>query len=136
VAFADSVTWVALSTLRITAAAGISLPLSGIPGDIGVLPPLVVSDSPVMTGEPLLGNTVLLDGDGVEQIDVGDAVLVRAVAVIPACLENKAPGSLMFPDWKPSDVVPSSTFCAVASAATSSARPVAVLSDMVDESWV
>jgi DNA-binding Lrp family transcriptional regulator len=54
VAFADSVTWVELSTDWTTVFAGIPVPLTGIPGDIGVLPPFVVSLSPVTTAEPLV----------------------------------------------------------------------------------
>lgn len=43
---------------------------------------------------------------------------------------------MMSPDWKPSVVVPSKTFCAVASAAVNSARPAAVLSEIADDGCV
>ncbi len=50
----DIVICVALSTLWTMALAGMPVPLTGIPGDMGVLPPLVVSLKPVMTGDPLV----------------------------------------------------------------------------------
>ncbi len=53
VAAAESVTWVALSTDNTTVLAGMPVPLTGIPGEIGVLPPFVVSDKPVTTAVEL-----------------------------------------------------------------------------------
>lgn len=121
-----------LSTDRTTVLAGMLVPLTGIPGEIGVLPPFVVSARPVTTAvvlnTPLCWIVIALNsGASVTRLLFEPSHRYQPDSRISPAV------SLILPDWNPSDEVPRSAFCAAALAAVSSARPAVVLSEIAVE---